>query len=267
MSRGDREVTGGPEGDLDDLWPPFGPVPPRQGSIPRHHRGRRQAHPLTRAEIVRAAIVVADAEGAGAVNMRRIARELDAGAMSLYWHVADKDHLLDLMVDGVEGEQEVGQATGDWKDDLARLARQQRQGLLRHPWVVDFLGGRPRLGPRIILHLEQSLALVDDLDLDTRTSLDVLMTLNTYVLGAVIRELQEIRSEQDLQAIPDRKAIDAGILQWQASLRASGRFTRFLRIFDEDIDPDSPETREERFEFGLGCVLDGIASQIERRRS
>ncbi|HXW79734.1 MAG TPA: hypothetical protein VEJ84_09545, partial [Acidimicrobiales bacterium] len=83
MSSGRDEPTAGTEPDLDDLWPPFRPVPPRQGPIPRHHRGRRQARPLTRAEIVRAAIAVADAEGPDAVNMRRIARELDAGTMSL----------------------------------------------------------------------------------------------------------------------------------------------------------------------------------------
>ncbi|HXW82207.1 MAG TPA: TetR/AcrR family transcriptional regulator C-terminal domain-containing protein, partial [Acidimicrobiales bacterium] len=189
-----------------------------------------------------------------------------AGTMSLYWYVADKDHLLDLMIDAVEGEQDVGAATGDWQDDLGRLARQQRQGLLRHPWVIDFLGGRPPLGPRIILHFEQSLALLDDLGLDTRTGLDVLMTLNTYVLGAVIRELQEVRDQRAGDAIgAERKELDAGIKQWQEALRASGRFTRFLRIFDEDIDPDSPETREERFEFGLRCVLDGVAAQIGRR--
>ena len=268
MSSGRNEPTGATEPDLDDLWLPFLPVPPRRGAVPRHHRGQRQARPLTRAEIVRAAIAVADAEGPGAVNMRRIARELDAGTMSLYWHVADKDHLLDLMIDGVEGEQAVGEATGDWQDDLARLARQQRQGLLRHPWVVDFLGGRPRLGPRIILHLEHSLALLDSLGLDTRTGLDVLMTLNTYVLGAVIRELQEMRDQRHIDAIgPDREALDAGMKQWEEGLRASGRFTRFLRVFDEGIDPDAPETREERFEFGLRCVLDGIAAQIERRTS
>jgi hypothetical protein len=53
--------------------------------------------------------------------------------------------------------------------------------------------------------------------------------------------------------------------QWQARLRASGRFTPFLRIFDDDIDPDAPETRKERFQFGLRCVLDGIAAQIDRQ--
>ncbi len=106
---------------------------------------------------------------------------------------------------------------------------------------------------RIILHLEHSVALLDSLGLDTRTSIDVLMTLNTYVLGAVIRELQEMRDQRHIDAIgPDR---------------ASGRFTRFLRIFDEGIDPDAPETREERFAFGLQCALDGIAVQIERRTS
>jgi len=267
--RGDRD-PGEPdpgELDLDDLWPPIGPAPPRHGSVPRHHRGRRQ-QPLTRADIVRAAIAVADAEGPGAVNMRRIARELGAGTMSLYWHVIDKDHLVDLMLDEVESEQEVGDATGDWQADLARLAHQQRQGLLRHPWVIDFLGGRPPLGPRIILHLEHSLALLDNLGLDARADLDVLLTLNTYVLGAAIRELGEMRGEKELEAAnPDREAVRAGLELWQQRLRASGRFTRFLRIFDEDIDPDAPETRDERFEFGLRCVLDGIAAQVQRRRA
>ena len=143
--------------------------------------------------------------------------------MSLYWHVADKDHLLDLMIDGVEGEQDVGEATADWQADLARLARQQRQGLLRHPWVLDFLGGRPLLGPRIILRLEQSLALLDNLGLNTRTGLDVLMTLNTYVLGAVIRELQEMRDEPTDTTGPAR----AVRRRRQAVAGAAARFGSF----------------------------------------
>ena len=79
MSSGYNDPTVGAGPDLDDLWPPFAPVPPRHGSAPRHYQGRRQARPLTRDEIVRAAIAIADAEGASAVNMRRIARELDGG--------------------------------------------------------------------------------------------------------------------------------------------------------------------------------------------
>ncbi len=195
--------------------------------------------------------------------MRRVARQLGVGTMTLYGHVDDKDHLLDLMLDSVESEHDITEATASWQDDLTQLARQQRQTLLRHSWVVDFIGGRPSLGPHIILRLEQSLALLDNLSLDTRTGIDILTTLNTYVLGAVVRELREMRNEQDIEAMgPDRESLDAGLQAWQDRLRITGRFARFLRVFDEGIDPDAPETRDERFEFGLRCVLDGIATHI-----
>ena len=69
-------------------------APGRQG------RRARQS-PLSVDDIVRATIRLADAEGAEAVNMRRIAQELAAGTMSLYWHISDKDHLLDLMLDAM----------------------------------------------------------------------------------------------------------------------------------------------------------------------
>ncbi len=62
-----------------------------------------------------------------------------------------------------------------------------------------------------------------------------------------------------------QQEILAGTQQWQDRLRGSGQFTRFLRVFDEGIDPDAPETRDERFEFGLRCVLDGIAARIARQ--
>ena len=65
----------------------------------------RRAAALSREEIVRAAIKVADAEGPDAISMRRIARELNSGTMSLYWHVASKEELLDLMIDSVQGAQ------------------------------------------------------------------------------------------------------------------------------------------------------------------
>ncbi|HTW97962.1 MAG TPA: TetR/AcrR family transcriptional regulator C-terminal domain-containing protein, partial [Acidimicrobiales bacterium] len=181
-------------------------------------------------------------------------------------HVADKNHLLDLMLDAVESEEEIGPASGNWHEDLALLARRQHQALLRHPWVVDFVGGRPSLGPHVILRLEQSLALLDDLGLDARTAVDILSTLNTYVLGAVIRELREMRNDHDLESLGHtRPSLELEFRDWQLRLRASGRFARFLRIFDEDVDPDDPATRNERFEFGLRCVLDGIAAAVARR--
>ena len=231
-------------------------------------RGRRTPHrgqALSRDAIVQAAIKVADAEGPAAISMRRIARELNAGAMSLYWHVASKDELLDLMLDAVEGEYRFLEPTGDWRTDLRAIALTQRDVLHRHQWLMDFIGGRPPLGPNTLRNLERALAVIDKLHLETQTALDVLGTIGTYVMGAVLREFRESnvdRRDQEVRAEMGEAALREIMEDHVARLRASGRFPHFLRMYDEGIDPDAPETRDARFEFGLQCVLDGIAARL-----
>src|ERR1017187_3521759 len=149
--------------DLDNFWPPSLAVAPRRAESARTQHGLRDKA-LSRDEIVQAAVALADSEGAGAVNMRRIAKEIGVGAMSLYWHVADKEQLLDLMLDAVEGEDATVEVSGNWREDLGRIAWQRRQALLRHPWVVDFMSGRLPFGPNALLHIERSLSVLDGLD-------------------------------------------------------------------------------------------------------
>src|SRR3954453_8973113 len=86
----------------------------------------RGAHPaLGREQIVRAAMEIADAEGLEAISMRRVAAGLGAGTMSLYWYVAGKDELLDLMVDAAFGEFRIpDRPTGDWRADLRLIAHE-----------------------------------------------------------------------------------------------------------------------------------------------
>jgi AcrR family transcriptional regulator len=248
--------------NLDDLWPPFGAVPTRRGDVSRTQPGGRESG-LSRDEIVRTAVALADAEGAESVNMRRIAKQLGVGTMSLYWHVASKEHLLDLMLDAVEGEVEIAEPSGIWKDDLAQIARQERASLLRHRWMVDVMGGGPPPGPNMLLHLERLLASLDGLDIDTRTALQIVMTVITYVTGSALSELREIHVEREHAGSgPSEHEIEAGMAEWRERLERSGLFVHFLRILDERIDPDAAETRDERFEFGLRCVLDGIAASL-----
>jgi AcrR family transcriptional regulator len=257
----------------DDLWPPYlgpgsradrGARAPRRVPGERDPRGRgrnRLAPALSRAEIVDAAIAVADAEGSDAVSMRRIAQVLRAGTMSLYWHVANKDQLLDLMIDALIGEIEVPEPSGDWRADLRTQARHERVTLLRHLWIMDFLGGRPPLGPNTLLHLDRSLALLDGLGLDVATAMNILGTVQTYVLGSVLREMREARAEHEQEDI-DPAEWQPARAAWRNRLESDGRFTRVVRFLDEGIDPDAAETRDERFEFGLGCVIDGLAAKV-----
>jgi AcrR family transcriptional regulator len=228
-------------------------------------RGRGQG--LSRAEIVRAAVAVADAEGPDAISMRRLARELRAGAMSLYWHVESKEELIDLMLESLEAEIGAPAATGDWRADLAEVARGYRAGLLRHPWAIEFMGTRPPAGPNDVRNLERMLSMLAGLGLAPRTNIDILYAVTTYVVGAVLREVQEIRgdrirAEYEAAATADELAADEAYFRdW---LSASGdRYPNVLRMVAADVDPDAADTREERFEFGLRCLLDGMAAQLQ----
>jgi AcrR family transcriptional regulator len=227
-------------------------------------RGRdRKRSMLSRAEIVAAAMEIADRDGAEAVSMRRIALLLHAGPMSLYWHVASKEHLLELMQDALFAEITVPEPTGDWRADLREQARSMRKVFLRHPWVMDFIGARPALGPHTLRNLDKMIALLDGLDTDTVTVMNILQAVNTYVSGAVIREFQEIRTQREEAKLEaEVPAFQADLTAWMQRLAETGMFDHFLRMLNEDIDPDSEDTRDERFEFGLDCVLEGIAAKL-----
>jgi AcrR family transcriptional regulator len=248
--------------DLDDLWPPSSAITPQRAASVRAQEVRRDKA-LSRDEIVQTAVTLADAEGAAAVNMRHIAKKIGVGAMSLYWHVADKEQLLDLMLDVVEGEGVTAELSGEWRRDLARIARQRRRALLRHPWVVSFMSGRPPYGPNALLQIERSLSALDGLEIDTRTRLRILMTIDTYVTGSVLHEVREVQVEQTRSdsELSDGDA-EVHMRAWRDRLDRSGQFERVVRVFDEGIDPDAADTRDERFEFGLECVLIGVSARF-----
>jgi AcrR family transcriptional regulator len=236
----------------------------RAGHSPRGRDRNRPA--LSRDDIVAAAIGIADRFGAEAVSMRRIAQVLQAGAMSLYWHLASKEHLLELMLDAINGEVEVPEPAAGWRTDLRALACSMRQVMLAHPWVVDFFNSRPPLGPKTLTLLDRMLALLDDLDVEPAIASMVLQTVNTYVTGAVMREFQELRTQREqAEFVSDDADFFAKLEDWKNRLAGSGKFDRFVQLLADGVDPDSPETRDERFEFGLDALLDGIASRLAAR--
>jgi len=229
------------------------------GQPPRRIRG------LSRADIVSTAIAIADADGTDAVSMRRIAREMRAGAMSLYWYVSSKDELHQLMLQRVQAESEAPEPSGDWRADLRTYARNARAALLRHPWAIDFIGSGPPSGPNDARNVERLMSAFDGLDLDLATTMYIIMTVGTFVLGAALREVQEIRW-QDTAARATAGLTEAEVAElfheFNRRVRQSGHYPHMVRIMNEDFDPDSPQTRDERFEFGLNCVLDGIAARL-----
>ena len=103
----------------------------------------RDRQRLTRERIVEAAVALADAGGSASLSMRNLADELGAGTMALYRHVANKEDLLDGMVDVVFGEM-YAPAIGsrDWKLELRERGTSARAALQRHPWAVGLMETR-----------------------------------------------------------------------------------------------------------------------------
>ena len=233
-------------------------------------KGPRRLRGLSREDIVATAIGIADAEGTEAVSMRRIARDLQVGAMSLYWHVESKDELHQLMLERLHGEIEAPEPSGDWRADLAAYARNYRAALHRHPWAIDFLGAGPPSGPNDARNADRLLGALDGLGLDLTTAMWALLTVGTHVTGAALREIQEIRwhraADEARAEMTDEEA-DAARQEFARMIRGSGRYPHLTKIFDADIDPDAPQTQDARFEFGLACVLDGIAARIRAAES
>jgi len=100
---------------------------------------------LTREKIAMVALAIADKEGFEVVSMRRVAQELKAGTMSLYYYVKGKDDLIAAMDDALMGEILLPSVPKDWRRAMIEIAKRTRAVFLRHPWaLVAMLSAPPR---------------------------------------------------------------------------------------------------------------------------
>ena len=189
--------------------------------------------------------------------MRRVARDLGVSPMALYWHVASKDDLLRLMVDAVEGEISIPEPSGDWRADLTNTAHQYRETLLRHGWMTSLIAHRRSLGPNELPHIENSLAALDHLGVTIRQAFNVLMAVETYYLGFAIREQQELATERANNHMTPRQVRNA-IVGEGVRLRTENLYPRVAELFEQGTFL----TRDERFDFGLARLLDGIQADL-----
>jgi AcrR family transcriptional regulator len=103
--------------------------------------------PLNRERVLRAAVAIADGRGIGSLTMRELGRELGVEAMSLYNHVANKDDVLDGMVDLVLGDVELPEDEPDWKQAMRRRAVSAHRVFALHPWAAALVDSRESSGP------------------------------------------------------------------------------------------------------------------------
>jgi AcrR family transcriptional regulator len=126
---------------------------PGRDTLPRDTAGRRRPT-LNRDRVLRAAVALADELGIAGVSMRRLAQQLGVVPMALYKHVADKDELLDGMVDVVIAEFEPPDPAQEWKDGVRQRVLSARRAVLRHPWARQAIESRTRRTPAVLGYMD-----------------------------------------------------------------------------------------------------------------
>ncbi|MFJ8625456.1 TetR/AcrR family transcriptional regulator [Kitasatospora sp. NPDC093550] len=219
---------------------------------------------LSRAAIVREAIAALDAEGIDALSMRKLAARLNAGATSLYRHVATKDELMELAVDEVFGEMAVPPADSpDWRAAAVEAAEAFRATALRHPWLSSVLGqaGLAYLGPNLLSYSERLGALLSTAGFpEPARAIEVLLS---YVIGMSTTEaawLTTIARSGETEAEFIARLMPAALEATADYAHLSGAYTAAAA----DPAPDPVETRNAKFAYGLEVVLDGLALRLPR---
>lgn len=233
---------------------------------PSAARRKGPARSVTVAQVVDAALRLADEEGLGAVTMRAVAERVGVSAMSVYTYVPGKPELLDLMVDACCAvlARTTWAAGQSWRDRLAAVAEANRDLLTTRPWLTEVAAlSRPPLGPGVMAKYEHELAAFDGTGL---SDVDVDAAL-TYLLGFV---QSHCRSAHDAARITTDTAMsDAD--WWAANQPVLARafdpeaFPRAVRIGAAAGEAQGSAWDADRaWEFGLARTLDGLAALIDR---
>lgn len=227
----------------------------------RPRQGRREQPTLSREQIVAEAVRLLDDEGIDALSMRRLGARLDAAPTSLYIHVANKDELIELVVDEIYGELQVPDMSdaAHWREAVSTCAQRMRATMLRHTWIASVLGGTGMagLGPNLMRLSEQMLALLESAGFSLTEANSAMNAVFSYVIGATTSEAAWLamlaRSGQTEQ-------------QWNERLgpaveHAVRSHPRLRALYGTDDGHSRALTREDEFDHGLSLVLDGLAGR------
>ena len=219
-------------------------------------RGTRAREPLTRDAIVSAAVRVLDAEGADGLTVRRIAQELGTGPATLYWHVAGKAELGELVYDRVMGEVRLPPLDGaPWDEQLKAMARELLRVMRAHPGVALLSLGKVPVGPNMLRVMEWMLAVLRDAGIPDRVAAYAGDLIGRYLDASVLEESPQADwAGQD----EDARARFVMIRDYFAGLPPS-EYPNLARLADEMFDIGV----DERFELGLEILVRGLAALAE----
>ena len=212
-------------------------------------RTKRRA-PLNRERVLRTAIALADAGGFESLTMRKLAKELGVEAMSLYNHVANKDDLLDGMVDLVFAEIEPPPTDVDWKTAMRRRAVSTREALARHRWAIGQMEGRGTHGPANLSLHNAVLGCLRGAGFSLEMTVHAYSVQDAYIYGFALQERDmSPESADDFAAVAQEQ-----MHQYQAVL---AEYPHLVEVVGGYVAKAGYDYATE-FLFGLDLILDGL---------
>jgi AcrR family transcriptional regulator len=210
--------------------------------------GARRRTPLTRERVLQAAVRRADEGGIESLSMRKLGQELGVEAMALYHHFANKDDLVDSMVDLVFGEIELPSTGGDWRTAMRQRAIAVRDALQRHRWAIGLMESRRRPGPANLRHHDAVIGSLRAGGYDIAMAAHAYSLLDSYIYGFALTKMN----------LPFETSDDvAEVAQSMLEPFPADEYPYMVEILTDHVMKPGYDYGEE-FEYGLDLILNGL---------
>jgi AcrR family transcriptional regulator len=204
--------------------------------------------PLTRERVLETALRLADQGGLDALSMRKLGQALGVEAMALYYHFANKERVLDGIVDLVFGEIDLPAIGADWKSAMRRRAISVRDALLRHRWAIGLMESRRNPGPANLQHHDAVIGCLRAAGFDMAMAATAYSLLDSYIYGFALTRMN----------LPFDTTTDiAEMAESMLEPFPPGEYPNLADFITEHAMKPGYDYANE-FEYGLDVVLDGL---------
>ncbi len=208
---------------------------------------------LSRERVLQSAVAVADQGGIAALTIRSLAAELGVKPMSVYHHVANKDEILDGIVDIVFGEIELPTIGGEWHAEMWRRAVSAREAMRRHPWAIGLVETRTNPGFATLRHHDAVIGTLRDGGFSVEMTAHAFALIDAFVYGFALSEATLPFDGPD--TVPE-------IAEQMMAQFSPTDYPHLVEFTAEHVMKPGYDYGEE-FEYGLRVILDGLAQSVQ----
>ena len=208
---------------------------------------------LSRDRVLEGAVAVADAGGIAALTIRSLAAELGVKPMAVYHHVANKDEILDGIVDLVFGEIELPTIGGEWHGEMRRRASSAREAMRRHPWAIGLVETHTSPGHATLRHHDAVIGTLRAGGFSVEMTAHAFALIDAYVYGFALSEATLPFNGPD--TVPE-------VAEQMMAQFSPDDYPHLVEFTVEHVMKPGYDYGEE-FEYGLGVVLDGLAASLK----